>query len=116
MNSTNTPRVMAAAKEFNIGKDTLIDFLISKGFAGESLNATSRLSEEMYKILQSEFQFDKYAHAKAMQIELAKGFSTNEEDIFKLNFLTDLVSKNIDKKNQHSIWVTVALSMQIFIR
>ena len=28
--ATNTPRLMAAAKEFNIGKDTLIDFLVGK--------------------------------------------------------------------------------------
>ena len=32
MSEANTPRLMAAAKEFNIGKDTLIDFLVSKGF------------------------------------------------------------------------------------
>ena len=32
MAEVNTPRLMAAAKEFNIGKDTLADFLVSKGF------------------------------------------------------------------------------------
>ena len=30
MSEVNTPRLMAAAKEFNIGKDTLIDFLLAK--------------------------------------------------------------------------------------
>ena len=31
MAETTTPRLMAAAKEFNIGKDTLVDFLVGKG-------------------------------------------------------------------------------------
>ena len=30
--TNNTPRLLAAAKEFNIGKDTLIEFLANKGF------------------------------------------------------------------------------------
>jgi translation initiation factor IF-2 len=32
MAEVSTPRLMAAAKEFNIGKDTLVDFLVNKGF------------------------------------------------------------------------------------
>ena len=28
MSEATTPRLMAAAKEFNVGKDTLVDFLI----------------------------------------------------------------------------------------
>ena len=39
MAEVNTPRVMAAAKEFNIGKDTLVDFLVSKGFEGDESKA-----------------------------------------------------------------------------
>ena len=39
MSEVNTPRLMAAAKEFNIGKDTLIDYLMSKGFEGDDLKA-----------------------------------------------------------------------------
>lgn len=64
---------MAAAKEFNIGKDTLVDFLVSKGFAEEDLKPTSKLTEPMYRVLQTEFQQDKVAHEKAMQIDLPKG-------------------------------------------
>lgn len=64
---------MAAAKEFNIGKDTLVDFLVSKGFAEEDLKPTAKLTEPMYRVLQTEFQQDKVAHEKAMQIDLPKG-------------------------------------------
>lgn len=73
MAEVTTPRLMAAAKEFNIGKDTLVDFLISKGFGDEDLKPTSKLTEPMYRVLQSEFQQDKVAHQKAMQIDLPKG-------------------------------------------
>jgi translation initiation factor IF-2 len=64
---------MAAAKEFNIGKDTLVDFLTSKGFNKDDLKPTSKLSEEMYRSLQLEFSSDKAAKIKSDQIEIPKG-------------------------------------------
>lgn len=67
---------MAAAKEFNIGKDTLIEFLAGKGFSKDDLKPTSKLSEEMYRSLQQEFQSDKVAKIKSDQIDLPKGGST----------------------------------------
>ena len=72
MSEVNTPRLMAAAKEFNIGKDTLIDFLVSKGFSSDDLKPTAKLSEDMYRVLQGEFQQDKVAKQKAEQVELSK--------------------------------------------
>src|SRR5689334_23341669 len=71
--TTTTPRLMAAAKEFNIGKDTLVDFLVAKGFSKDDLKPTSKLSDEMYRALQSEFQSDKVAKLKSVQIDLPKG-------------------------------------------
>lgn len=67
------PRLLAAAKEFNIGQDTLIDFLNGKGFAKDELKPTSKLTEEMYYALQQEFSSDKAAKAKSDQIEIPKG-------------------------------------------
>ncbi len=64
---------MAAAKEFNIGKDTLVDFLLGKGFNKDDLKPTSKLSEDMYRSLQLEFQGDKNAKIKSDQIDLPKG-------------------------------------------
>ncbi len=66
---------MAAAKEFNIGKDTLVDFLVAKGFSKDDLKPTSKLTEEMYRSLQLEFQSDKVAKIKSDQIDLPKGSS-----------------------------------------
>jgi translation initiation factor IF-2 len=75
---TNTPRLMAAAKEFNIGTNTLIEFLELKGLSNEKLNPGSKLTEQMYRILQSEFQQDKVAKEKAQKIELSKGAGVTE--------------------------------------
>lgn len=66
------PRLLAAAKEFNIGQDTLIDFLVAKGFPKDDMKPTSKLTEEMYRSLQQEFQSDKAAKMKSDQLELPK--------------------------------------------
>ncbi len=41
--ASNTPRLMAAAKEFNIGKDTLIEVLLAKGFNADDLKQQQSL-------------------------------------------------------------------------
>jgi len=64
---------MAAAKEFNIGTNTLIEFLVSKNFSADDLKPTSKLTEAMYRVLQAEFQQDKAAKQKAEQVDLPKG-------------------------------------------
>lgn len=66
------PRLLAAAKEFNIGQDTLIAFLVAKGFPKDELKPTSKLTEDMYRSLQQEFQSDKVAKMKSDQLELPK--------------------------------------------
>src|ERR1017187_7516450 len=73
MAETTTMRLMAAAKEFNIGKDTLVDFLVAKGFSKDDLKPTAKLTEDMYRSLQQEFQGDKVAKIKSNQIDLPKG-------------------------------------------
>jgi len=73
MSESNTPRLMAAAKEFNIGKDTLIEFLVGKGFNRDDIKPTAKLSEDMYRSLQAEFSSDKAAKIKSDQIEIPKG-------------------------------------------
>lgn len=72
MAEITTPRVMAAAKEFNIGRDTLVDFLKSKGFETDELGTNGRISEDMYTSLQKEFQPDKLARKKAEALDLPK--------------------------------------------
>jgi len=67
------PRLLGAAREFNIGQDTLVDFLINKGFGKDDLKPTSKLTEDMYRALQQEFQSDKATKLKSDQVDLPKG-------------------------------------------
>jgi translation initiation factor IF-2 len=70
---TNTPRLLAAAKEFNIGKETLVEFLKGKGFEVDASKPTAKLTGEMYESLQAEFAQDKAAKRKSDSIALPKG-------------------------------------------
>lgn len=67
------PRLLQAAKEFNVGQDTLIDFLVAKGFEKDDLKPSSKLSEAMYTALQQGFHSDKAAKNISDQVELPKG-------------------------------------------
>ena len=51
-------RLSKAAKELNVGKDTIVDFLAKKGFQVDSLPNT-KLTAEMYMLLVKEFQGEK---------------------------------------------------------
>ncbi len=72
MSELKLPRLLAAAKEFNIGRDTLIDFLVKKGFSKDDLKDTTKLNEGMYHSLQVEFSSDKAAKNKADLVEIPK--------------------------------------------
>ncbi|GEO09708.1 translation initiation factor IF-2 [Segetibacter aerophilus] len=67
------PRLLAAAKEFNVGQDTIVDFLVGKGFSRDDLKPTAKLSEDMYRSLQHQFQGDKVAKNKADLVDIPKG-------------------------------------------
>jgi translation initiation factor IF-2 len=73
MSELKLPRLLQAAREFNIGQDTLVEFLVGKGFSRDALTATSKLTEDMYRALQHGFQGDKVAKGKADMIEIPKG-------------------------------------------
>jgi translation initiation factor IF-2 len=96
MSELNTPRLMAAAKEFNIGASTLIDFLVSKSLSGsDDLKPTSKLTEEMYRAAQGEYAQDKSAKEKADRVELIK---TVAGDPKKKRDEQDLSFKKKDEK------------------
>jgi translation initiation factor IF-2 len=70
---TKTPRLLAAAKEFNIGKDTLLEYLTNKGFEINASNPNTKLTEPMYNALTAEFAQDKAAKRRSEEIALPKG-------------------------------------------
>lgn len=86
MTPTKTPRLGEAIKEFNVGRETLVEFLLDKGFDIKNPNPGTKLTEQMYNALQVEFAPDKAAKRRSEEIALPKGsllegFRKNKEDL-----------------------------------
>ena len=62
-------RLSKVAKEFNVGVDTILDFLASKGV--DNLNRNSKISSETYEVLVDEYQPDKKVKAEAKELKKA---------------------------------------------
>ena len=68
--STNTIRLSKAAREFNVGMNTIIEFLTKKGYKLEA-KPNTKLEPKMYELLVNEFQAEKkvkeIAHQKGLE-------------------------------------------------
>ncbi len=67
--SNKTTRLSKAAREFNIGISTIVEFLSKKGYKIEG-KPNTKLSAEMYEILVQEFQSEKKVKEVSQQIGL----------------------------------------------
>jgi hypothetical protein len=76
MSENTTIRLMKAAKEFNVGKNTIIEFLHEKGFQVDN-KPDPVLSAEMYDALIEKYDAERAAKRKSDNIILAK--TLNEE-------------------------------------
>jgi len=67
--ATVTIRLSKAAREFNIGVSTIVDFLEKRGFSvGKDPN--TKLSQEIYALLMKEFATEKHVKEEAQKIGL----------------------------------------------
>jgi translation initiation factor IF-2 len=64
-----TIRLSKAAKEFNVGSSTILEFLARKGFKVEN-NPNAKLTPDMYGLLVKEYQPDKVVKEDARKIEI----------------------------------------------
>jgi len=71
-------RLIQAAKEFNVGKDTIVEFLQSKGIDIES-NPNTKLPEEAYDMLVAEYQSDRELKKEAGEVKI----KVSKDDIKK---------------------------------
>ena len=67
---TATVRLSKAAREFNIGIATVVEFLSKKGFTVDR-DPNGKLTVEMYNLLKKEFATEKQVKEEAKKIELA---------------------------------------------
>ena len=70
-------RLSKVAKEFNVGVDTILDFLASKGI--DDLNRKSKISPDTYDILVEEYQPDKKVKAEAKELKKAVAEQKEQE-------------------------------------
>jgi len=64
-----TTRLSKAAREFNIGIKTVVEFLARKGFAMD-MDPNAKLTQEMYSLLMKEFATEKHVKEEAKKIGL----------------------------------------------
>ena len=62
-----TIRLSKAAKEFNVGKDTIVEFLTKKGFQVDS-SPNTKLTADMYALLVKEYQGEKEVKKESMKL------------------------------------------------
>ena len=84
--SEQSQRLSKVAKEFNVGVDTILEFLASRGI--DYLNRNSKISSETYDILVDEYQPDKKVKAEAKELKKAEVEQKNQQkdEAEKLNF------------------------------
>ncbi len=80
--ATKAIRLSKAAREFNVGIHTIVDFLLKKGIEIDE-KPTSKLSPEAYDMLVQEFQTEKAvkAESKKMEIDTSLHTSISIDDI-----------------------------------
>ncbi len=74
--ANKTPRLPAAAKEFNVGMSTIVEFLGTKGLEVAN-NPGTKLTEEMYEVLEQEYAQDRAAKRRSDEIVLVQRASAD---------------------------------------
>lgn len=74
-------RLSKAAKEFNVGITTMVDFLKKKGFTIDS-NPNAKITPAMFDLLEKEYQSEKSVKesSKKIEIEYTRHQSISLED------------------------------------
>ena len=65
-------RLNKVAKDFNVGIQTIVDYLAKKGHQVEQ-NPNTKISEEQYELLSAAFQSERKVKEEADKIELNAG-------------------------------------------
>ena len=58
-------RLNKVIKEFNVGMQTVVDFLEKKGHKLEEVNHNTKLTDEQYSLVKKEFQTDEHLRTEA---------------------------------------------------
>jgi translation initiation factor IF-2 len=70
--------ILAAMKEFNIGRETIVEYLKTKGFQIEN-KPTAKLDEAMHEALLAKFAADKKVKEEAADLKSEKQKAVSEK-------------------------------------
>ena len=104
--STGTKRLNAVVKELNVGMQTLIDHLAKKGHSIDA-KPTTKLSEEQYNMLLSDFQSEKKNKEDSKQLIQNKN---KPKDVTIEQIKPKVVEVDMDDEDDHSVMVKSGLS------
>mgnify|MGYP007069974341 CR=1 FL=1 len=106
--SNLTIRLSKAAREFNVGRDTIVEFLSKKGFQVDP-SPNTKLTPEMYQLLVKEYQGEREVKNEAKKLgDLSyKGGSVSVDSAVQ-----SLTSNNDDDDNDEVIIRTSTISIQ----
>ena len=92
-------RLAKAAKEFNVGMHTIVEFLHKKGYADVEENPNYKLTPEMVSIVAGEYQSEKSLKDEAAKIEIdyKKLQNSAEKKVAEDSTETDIDSDDSDK-------------------
>lgn len=96
MSEGKTIRLASAAKELNVGIGSIVEHLHSKGFKDIENKPNTKLTEEQYQVLLTDFKVDIAVKEKAEQITIGKRKEEEEEEIFVKPKVEEIVTKKVE--------------------
>ena len=115
-------RLSKAAREFNIGMKTVVDFLTKKGFPIE-MDPNAKLTQDMYNFLMKEFASEKHVKEEAKKIGLQ--FTSHETITIedkktatkdREKELDDLFIKNVSMDFEKKQYDSVKKSKEVVVK
>ena len=72
-------RLNKVIKEFNVGMQTVVDFLEKKGHKLEEVNPNTKLTDEQYSLVKKEFQIDEHLRNEAEKLRQTRQEEKRQE-------------------------------------
>ena len=76
-------RLNKVIKEFNVGLQTVVDFLEKKGQKLEEVNPNTKLTDEQYSLVKKEFQTDEHLRNEAEKLRQSRQEEKRQEQLKK---------------------------------
>ena len=92
-------RISKVTKEFNLGLDTIVDFLEKNNFKIER-DPNAKITDEMYELLKKEFQPESVKKQEAQEVDL----SEKRKNLFRCLLMKNLLLRRrrlLKSRNQN---------------